>query len=105
MRSVRKSEKLIMWVKNRTASGFLTLDNSELSEDDFPKVADSLKAYFGNRLKSGGEFGLNGDSAAFELKIDEIRITTGYDIWSGAFIMAWNNAGDEIIEEIESFLR
>lgn len=94
-----------MWVKSKTASGFLTFDNSELSEDDLTAVLNDLREYFGGRLTSGVELGLNGDSAAFELRIDGIRITMGYDIWSGAFIMAWDNAGDEIIEEIESFLR
>lgn len=94
-----------MWVNGKTVSGFLTLDNSELAAENLPEVLNTLKANFGNRLTSGGEFGLNGDSAAFELRIDEIRITIGYDIWSGAFIMAWDSSGNKIIEEIESFLR
>lgn len=94
-----------MWVKGKTVSGFLTLDNSELAAENLPEVLNTLKANFGNRLISGGEFGLNGDSAAFELRIDEIRITIGYDIWSGAFIMVWDSSGNKIIEEIESFLR
>lgn len=95
----------MMWVKSKTASGFLTLDNSGFTEENLTEVLNNLKANFGSRLTSGGEFGLNGDSAAFELKVDGIRITMGYDIWSGVFIMAWDNAGDKIIEEIESFLR
>ncbi|MDE7398019.1 MAG: hypothetical protein K2N06_00680 [Oscillospiraceae bacterium] len=94
-----------MWVKGKTASGFLTLDNLELTAENLPEVLNNLKANFGGRLTLGGEFGLNGDSVAFELRIDRTRITMGYDIWSGAFIMAWDSAGDKIIEEIESFLR
>lgn len=93
------------WIKSRTASGFLTLDNSGFTEEKLTEVLNNLKANFGGRLTSGGELGLNGDSAVFELRIDGIRITMGYDIWSGAFIMAWDNAGDKIIQEIESFLR
>lgn len=92
------------WVKSKTASGFLTLDNSGLTSDNLMQVLDSLREYFGERLESGDKFGMNMDSAAFELNIDAIRVTVGCDIWSGVFIMAWDNAGNKIIEEIESFL-
>lgn len=93
------------WAKSKTASGFLTLDNPELTSDNLMQVLGSLLEYFGERLKAGDKFGLNMDSAAFELNIDGIRVTVGCDIWSGVFIMAWDNAGDKIIEEIESFFR
>lgn len=93
------------WAKSKTASGFLTLDNPELTAENIPDVLDSLKSHLGKRLDVDGKFGLNMDSAAFELNIDGIRVTVGCDIWSGVFIMAWDNNGDKIIEEIESFFR
>lgn len=93
------------WVKSKTASGFLTLDNSGLTADDLTITLNSLEKYFGERLKADDKFGLNMDSVAFELNIDGIRVTMGCDIWSGVFIMAWDNNGDKIIEEIESFFR
>lgn len=93
------------WTKSKTASGFLTLDNLTLESESLPDVLDSLKEHFGERLTIGGKFGLDMDSAAFELNIDGIRVTVGCDIWSGVFIMAWDNAGNKIIEEIESFFR
>lgn len=92
------------WVMCKTASGFLTLDNSEFTAENIPDVLNFLKERFGERLTVGGKFGANLDSAALELNIDGIRITVGCDIWSGVFIMAWDNAGNKIVEEIESFL-
>jgi hypothetical protein len=35
---------------------------------------------------------------------DKVKITVGWDIWSGCFVMAHDNLGDKYIEEIGNFL-
>ena len=92
------------WKKSKTASGFDTLDNEALSAEELPDVIKTLKKCFGKRLIFAWRAGFEVSSAAFDAKIDGIRITIGWDIWSGAFIMAWNSQGNDIIKEIESFL-
>ncbi len=92
------------WIMCKTASGFYTLDNSEMSAENLSEIIKTMKNCFGKRMTFDWRAGFDGNSAAFEVKIDGIRITVGWDIWSGAFIMAWNRGGDGIIKEIESFL-
>lgn len=91
------------WAMHKTASGFNSLDNSELAAEILPEILNDLKKYFGKRLTMSEMFGADGNSAAFEINIDHIRITIGRDIWSGAFIMAWDSAGNDVIEEIKRF--
>lgn len=66
---------------------------------------NDLKIYFGSRLSMSERFGADVNSAAFDINVDNIRITVGWDIWSGAFIMAWDRAGNDVVEEIKDFLR
>lgn len=35
---------------------------------------------------------------------DGVKITIGWDIWSGCFVMAHDKAGDKFIEEIGNYL-
>ncbi len=92
------------WKKSKTASGFDTLDNAAITADGLPEIVKTLKKFLGKRLTFNRRAGLDVSSAAFEVEIDGIRITIGWDIWSGAFIMAWDSQGNDIIKEIESFL-
>ncbi len=89
------------WELVRLASGRLSLENDELEADALPEVLSGIENALGRqRVKYNSRLGLDvaSSAAAFELLIDGERITLGWDNWSGAFIMAWDVAGDRIIE-------
>lgn len=91
------------WEMCKIASGNNSLDNYDLKPDDILEVLDKLKDYFQERLQKGSKFGLDIAMSAVgaEILVDGARITVGYDIWSGVFIMAWDEDGNVIVKEIE----
>ncbi len=89
------------WELVRLASGRVSLDNVELEANSLPEILSEIEDALGRqRVKYNSKFGLDIalSAAAFELLIDGERITLGWDNWSGAFIMAWDVGGDQIIE-------
>ena len=94
-----------MWSIYKIKSGFNSLDNDELGVDAVTEIWETLKVHFGERLCVGSGIGLDlTSSAAGEFTVDGIRLTIGYDIWSGVFIMAHDVAGDKILNEIAPLL-
>lgn len=93
------------WELHKLSSGKNSLDNFELGADAIWEVHDQLKAYFQERLQKGSKFGLDIALSAvgFEIFIDGARITVGWDNWSGMFIMAWDEDGNVIVEELAQF--
>lgn len=89
------------WKLIRISSGRWSIENSELYETALPEVISKLENALGGRMKFGGRLGIAPALAAsaIELTIDGVRITLGYDNWSGVYIMAWDEGGDRIIED------
>lgn len=88
------------WKLFRLGSGNYSLENYGLEADALIEVLSMLEKALGERMMFNGKFGLDFALAAsaVELLIDGARITLGYDIWSGVFIMSWDNDGDLVIE-------
>ncbi|WP_238860257.1 hypothetical protein [Clostridium sp. YIM B02569] len=65
-----------------------------------------IKNKFGKRLKSGKEFwDIVTDDIYNDLIIDGIKINLGFDNWSGVFIMAWDERGNELVKEIAEMIQ
>lgn len=88
------------WKLYRISSGHLSLDNDELESDKIFEVLSVLERNLRNSPEFGGKLGITPSAAAVELLIDEARITLGWDNWSGVFIMAWDENGDRIVENL-----
>lgn len=39
-----------------------------------------------------------------DCKLDTIKITVGWDNWSGCFVMSYSRKGDEVVREIGEYL-
>ena len=86
------------WRLTTISSGHFSLDNNELEPEAIPKVLDLLKRELGSRLSFSGKLGIDVSAAAAEISVDGARLTIGWDNWSGAYIMAWDDSGDSILE-------
>ena len=86
------------WELVKISSGHLSLENGELKSEQMFEVLSELKQKLDDSPKFGGKLGIDLSSAAAELLVDGIRLTLGWDIWSGVFIMAWDNNGDQVIQ-------
>lgn len=92
------------WKMYKIATGHNSLENFELEADDVPTILHQLEYYFQERFNIGNKFGLEVlSSAAVEILIDGIRLTVGWDNWSGTFLMAWDADGDKIVREVGQF--
>ena len=92
------------WKTYRLPSGYNSLDNGELEADDVSAVFNLLKAHFGERLYVGSRVGLSSESLVGEFSVDGVRLTLGWDVWSGVFIMSYDSAGDKVLNEIAHLL-
>ena len=66
-------------------------------------ILNQLKNHFQERFDKSDKFGLDFTSVGVEILIDGVRLTVGWDNWSGIFIMAWDDDGDKIVMEIAEF--
>ena len=55
-------------------------------------------------VKVTQKMGASFESFAVETRINGALITCGWDIWSGLFIMAFDEQGDSIVEMIHTYL-
>ena len=85
------------WKINRIGSGHLSLENDELKSEQIFEVLSELERKLGDSTEFGGKLGITPSASAAELLVDGVRLTLGWDIWSGAFIMAWDDDGDKIL--------
>lgn len=86
------------WKLRKISSGHYSLDNNDLEPEALPKALKVLKKEFGARLSFEGKLGFDVSAAAAEFSIDGARLTVGWDNWSGAYIMAWDDNGDSILK-------
>ena len=85
------------WKINRVSNRHLSLENDELSSEQIFEVLSEIERKLGDPSEFGGKIGITPSAAAAELLVDGARLTLGWDIWSGVFIMAWDNDGDRVI--------
>lgn len=90
------------WKLNKISSGHLSLENDELKSEQMSDVLSEIVRKLGESPEYGGKFGITPSAAAIELLVDGVRLTLGWDIWSGVFIMAWDDDGDRILENVIS---
>ncbi len=94
------------WVMYKTHKGLNTYENESLAPKDAFEVLRYIKNKFGKRLKSGKEFwDIVTDDIYNDLIIDGIKINLGFDNWSGVFIMAWDERGNELVKEIAEMIQ
>ncbi len=87
---------------HKTAKGHLTYDIEELEAYQVFPIAIALQDMFG--FKTGKLPGLDPDALYIELIRDSVKILVGWDIWSGLFVMAMEESGDPVIQEIGQYL-
>ena len=90
------------WKLNKISSGHLSLENDKLKSEHIFEALSEIERKLGESPEFGGKLGILSSAAAVEIALDGVRLTLGWDIWSGVFIMAWNNDGDEVIQNIIS---
>lgn len=92
------------WKMYEIATGHSSLENFELEAYEIPTILHQLEYYFQERFDIGNKFGLEAvSSVSVEILIDGIRLTVGWDNWSGIFLMAWDADGDKIVREVGQF--
>ena len=90
------------WKLLRISSGHLSLENGDFESDQIYEVLSEIESKLEDSPTFGGKIGATPSAAAAELLIDGVRLTLGWDIWSGVFIMALDNDGDQVIHNIIS---
>ena len=83
---------------NKLSNGRSSYDVSEADENYIFIFANILRNQYGFDLAQNPVPGLDG--VYWEAAKDGIRLTIGWDIWSGAFVFAHCSVGDEYIEKI-----
>ena len=79
-------------------NGFYSYDVFETDQDYIFVFANILEKQFGFRMVNYPMVGL--DSVYWEAVKNEVKLTVGWDIWSGTFIMANCLSGNEYVEKI-----
>ena len=82
----------------KTASGFYSYEISEAEQDYIYVLADILVEQFGGSMVTPPIVGL--DSIFWTFSNEKAKLTVGWDIWSGAFIMSHCSIGDEFITRV-----
>ncbi|MCI8527146.1 MAG: hypothetical protein HFF17_14840 [Oscillospiraceae bacterium] len=90
------------WKICKISSGHNSLENFELDADSVWEVLHQLKDIFQDRISTGEKAGVGLSTLGVDIRVDSVRLTVGWDNWSGVFIMAWDVAGDNIIQEVQS---
>ena len=90
------------WKILQISSGHLSLENDELRSEQIFEILAEIERKLRESPEFGGKLGITPSAAAVELLINGVRLTLGWDIWSGVFIMAWDNDGDHVIRNIIS---
>ncbi len=84
------------------SNGFNTYDIFEADQTFIFKIADILVDKFGFNGTAGPFIGLGG--CYLEVYKNHIRITVGWDNWSGCFSMAYCEQGNNYIKELGNYL-
>ena len=86
------------WKLLQISSGHLSLENDKLRSEQIFEVLSEIERNLAASPEFGGKLGITPAAAAAELLVDGVRITVGWDLWSGVFIMARDDKGDNIIQ-------
>lgn len=86
---------------SRAAQGQL-LYEIDTNSDLLFKLAEVLVSNFGFRSIGAPLDGI--DVIYWDFARDELKVTLGWDIWSGCFIMATNADCDEVVQSIGQYL-
>lgn len=90
----------------KTYKGLNTYENESLESKDTFEILRYIKNQFSGRLKSEKEFwNIITDDIYNDLIIDGVKVNVGFDNWSGVFIMAWDERGNELVEEIAEMIQ
>ena len=94
------------WVMYKTHEGLNTYENESLEPKDTFEILRFIKNKFGERLKSEKEFwNIITDDIYNDLIINGMKINVSFDNWSGVFIMAMDESGNELVEEIAELIQ
>jgi hypothetical protein len=85
----------------QTASGFNSYEIFEGEEDYIFTFADILTKHFGFRTVDTPVAGLEG--VYLDVVKNNIKLTVGWDIWSGAFVNAHCSTGNEYVKKIADY--
>ena len=85
----------------RVANGHLSFEIEDAPSGDLFPILSLLESRFGLRAAPPA---LGLDEIVSEGRIGETRIAAGYDVWSGVYVMAFDEAGDAIVARIAEFL-
>ena len=82
----------------KTAEGFNSYEISEADEKYIFTLADILIKQLGFTTDTTPISGLDG--VYWDFLKEDVKLTVGWDIWSGAFVMAYCLSGNKHIETI-----
>ena len=83
---------------SKTSSGFLSYDIKDAEQDHIFVLADSLTREFGFQMT--GVPAPGPDGVYWDAVKGSVRLTVGWDIWSGAFVMANCQSGNAEVEKL-----
>ena len=86
----------------KTASGFNSYEIYDAENDHIFIFADVLTKKFGFQMNTAPMVGLDG--VYWDASKLGVKLTAGWDVWSGAFIFAHCPKGDEYVKEIAEYL-
>ncbi|MBP2660837.1 MAG: hypothetical protein H6Q69_3869 [Firmicutes bacterium] len=84
------------------SSGFLSYEFFEAKANSIYEIGASLTNHFGFKEQCTPAVGL--DSVFWDLCRDDVKLTVGWDIWSGCFIMSHCKKGDEFIARYQNYV-
>ena len=82
----------------KAANGFYSYEIFDGDQNQIFAFADILTKQFGFQMVDAPVAGL--DNVYWDATKSNVKITVGWDIWSGAFIMAHCPAGSEYVGKI-----
>ena len=96
------AQKNLKGIIQQTAQGRASYEIYEANSDFLAKLAQVLESHFGFQAIRNPLDGV--DVIYWDFARDDIQVTLGWDIWSGCFVFATSEAGDEIIHQIGQYL-
>ncbi|MEW9702874.1 hypothetical protein [Paenibacillus sp. SI8] len=86
---------------NKTSNGYNSYEIIDADASFILKIATVVTEKF-EFTRTNPIIGL--EQVFMDFDKDGIKITTGWDIWSGCFVMTHDKLGDKCIEEIGNYL-
>ena len=87
---------------HKTAQDRTSYEIFEADSDFMFQIVEVLESRFGFHAITIPMDGF--DVIYWDFARDAIRVTVGWDVWSGCFVFATTEAGDEIVKEIGQYL-